>query len=219
MRRLVTLLGLCGLVAAMPPRTAHAGPWPREVGKTFLSLSWERDLMRDTGYAALYAEYGLTKRFTLGLDVGADPDGLSKAIAFARMPFARSPGGMRLALEIGTGVTDDRPVIRPALSFGRGLSMAERSGWLTLDIRATVFQDTFDAAWDSDLTLGLKATARGKAIVQLQTGQPAAGDAYIKLGSSWVIEGQPGRHIEFGVVTGLKNSDALAAKIALWHEF
>lgn len=219
MHRLMILLCLCSLVAALPARTAHAGPWPREAGKTFLSLSWERDLMRDIGYATVYAEYGLTDRLTLGLDIGADPDGLSKAIAFARFPFGQSPGGMRLALEMGTGVTDKRPVMRPAMSFGRGIDMVGRSGWLTLDIRATVFQDTFDAAWESDLTLGLNATARGKAIMQLQTGQPVTGDAYVKLGSSWVMQGPPGRHIEFGVVTGLKNSDALAAKIALWHAF
>lgn len=219
MRHLVTLFCLCGLIALPLARTADAGPWPREAGKTFLSLSWERDLMRDTGYAAIYAEYGLTDRLTLGLDIGADPDGLSKAIAFARVPFGQSPGGMRLALEMGTGVADKRPVMRPAMSFGRGIDMVGRSGWLTLDIRATIFQDTFDTAWESDLTLGLNATARGKAIVQLQTGQPITGDAYVKLGSSWVIQGPPGRHIEFGLVTGLKNSDALAAKIALRHAF
>ncbi|NHQ73725.1 hypothetical protein HAT86_04490 [Roseovarius gahaiensis] len=213
------LLCLCSVVASFAARTANAGLWPREAGKTFLSLSWERDLMRDIGYATVYAEYGLSDRLTLGLDIGADPDGLSKAIAFARFPFGQSPGGMRLALEMGTGVTDKRPVMRPAMSFGRGIDMVGRSGWLTLDIRATVFQDTFDAAWESDLTLGLNATARGKAIMQLQTGQPVTGDAYVKLGSSWVMQGPPGRHIEFGVVTGLKNSDALAAKIALWHAF
>lgn len=219
MRRLLTLLCLCGLVATLPPRTASAGPWPREAGKAFLTLSWERDLIRDIGYAGVYGEYGLTDRLTLGLDIGADPNGLSKAIAFARIPFGQSPGGMRLALEMGTGVADKRPVMRPAMSFGRGLNMAGRSGWLTLDIRAMVFQDTFDTAWESDLTLGLNATARGKAIIQLQTGQPVTGDAYIKLGSSWVMQGPPGRHIEFGLVTGLKNNDALAAKIALWHDF
>ena len=219
MRRLVTLLCVCGLVVTLVARAAHAGPWPREAGETFLSVSWERDLIRDKGYATIYGEYGLSNRLTLGLDIGANPDGLSKAIGFARIPFGQSPGGMRLALEMGTGVTDKRPVMRPAMSFGRGLNLVGRSGWLTLDIRATVFQDTFDAAWESDLTLGLNATARGKTIVQLQTGQPATGDAYVKLGSSWVMQGLPGRHIEFGVVTGLKNSDALAAKIVLWHTF
>ncbi|MDW3119189.1 MAG: hypothetical protein R8G60_16475 [Roseovarius pacificus] len=91
---------------------------------------------------------------------------------------------MRLALELGTGVQDSRPVLRPGLSFGRGIDLAGRSGWLVLDIRATVFQDRFDTAWESDLTLGLDTTARIKTTLQLQAGQPAQGDAYLKLAPS-----------------------------------
>lgn len=219
MRRVLLLICLCGLLAALPVRMAQAGPWPRGKGDTFLSFSWERDILHDRGYATLYGEYGLSDRLTLGLDIGAGPGGLDKAITFARIPFAQAPGGMRLALELGTGVQDSRPVLRPAMSFGRGIDIAGRSGWLVLDIRATVFQDRFDTAWESDLTLGLDTTARIKTTLQLQAGQPAQGDAYLKLAPSWVIQGPPGRHIEIGVVTGLRNSRALAAKIALWHEF
>lgn len=219
MRRMLILLCLCGVLTVPFTRTGVAGPWPREQGRTFLSLSWERDLQDDRGYATIYAEYGLTDRLTLGLDAGADPDGLSKAIAFARMPFAEAPGGMRLALEMGVGMAEEQAVIRPAMAFGRSIALLRRDGWLTFDLRATIRPDTLDTAWEGDLTLGLDISPRAKAIMQVQTGQPRTGDAYVKLSSSWVMEGAPGRHLEIGVVNGLKNSDALAARIALWHAF
>lgn len=202
---------------------AQAGPWPRAKGETFLSVSVEAPLDQGAGLISLYAEHGWTDSLTLGLDLGGHRGDMQKAVVFARLPFGQAPGGMRLALDMGVGVVRDQPVIRPGFSFGRGFSLSGRPGWITLDTRAVIFQDVvhgdFDADFESDLTLGFETWRKTRAILQLQAGIPARGDEYLTIAPSWVIRAAPGRHLEIGVTAGIVNSDALAAKVALWHSF
>ncbi len=85
MRALILIAAsvLAGFVAA----PVWSGAWPREPGSVFLAFSYEvvtsrRDLTAQgmaedptpdiDGYGSLYAEVGLTKRLTLGLDIGTD---------------------------------------------------------------------------------------------------------------------------------------------------
>lgn len=56
------------LLAALPG-VAQAGPWPREPGGVFTSLSAERDRNGNL-YSGLYAEYGLNPRNTVGVEIG-----------------------------------------------------------------------------------------------------------------------------------------------------
>ncbi|MEV8466044.1 hypothetical protein AB0T83_04500 [Fluviibacterium sp. DFM31] len=77
--RIITLaVLLCGL----PCAAALAGAWPREPGTGFVSLGYEITTLQDElsgavapqfdGYGTLFAEYGLTPRMTIGLDLGGD---------------------------------------------------------------------------------------------------------------------------------------------------
>ena len=61
------MIRLVLFLALMLPAAVQAGPWPREVGRTFLSLSGERN-RAGSSYASAYAEYGLTSRTTLGME-------------------------------------------------------------------------------------------------------------------------------------------------------
>jgi len=71
---------------------AAAGAWPQPPGGGFVSLGYEVTTTREalsaqgreddpapdvTGYRTLYAEYGITPRFTAGLDLGGDEHWLS----------------------------------------------------------------------------------------------------------------------------------------------
>ncbi len=209
---LILLLGFCAL-------PLQAGPWLRDKGETFLSVSLEGDLLSGGDFVGIYTEYGWSDTMTLGLDLGGHSGAMSKAIVFARRHFGTAPGGMRLAVELGAGLADDDPVLRPALSFGRGLDWKGRNGWLVLDARALIIGEGREIAWEGDLTFGMQAFRKSRAILQLQARQPVSGDAQFKLAQSWVIERAPGRHLEVGVTTGIRNSDALALKLALWHNF
>jgi len=210
------LLMLLLMFHALP---LHAGPWLREKGESFLSFSLEADLLEGGDFAAFYGEYGWSERTTVGLDLGGHSGEMSKALIFVRRHFGTAPGGMLLAVELGSGLAGGDRALRPGLSFGRGFDWKGHSGWLVLDARALILDEGRETAWEGDLTFGFRAFRQSRAILQLQARQPVSGDAQIKLAQSWVIERAPGRHLEIGMTAGIRNSDALALKLALWHSF
>mgnify|MGYP005861962363 CR=1 FL=1 len=208
----ITCCVICLLLAGQ----SHAGAWPREPGATFLSFSTEVDTgdMTDT-FTTLFVEYGLTDRLTLGLDAGLDDGTLYKGIVFARMPLNRPEADMKLAIEMGVGLTDDAAVLRPGLMIGRGLDW----GWMAMDTLATVDIEAKDVDLTTDLTLGVNMSARSKLILQLQSGHQVMDLEYLKFASSVVYEYKPGRHLELGALAGIKNLDGYAVKLGLWRHF
>ena len=216
-RIILLILGFC------LPQLCSAGPWPRGEGNQFLSVSVETEFETgisegDGPYGALYYERGLKNNLTLGFDGGSDPLGVSKAFGFLRWPAGKQDGASRLALEFGFGGFDSTFAIRPGLSWGRGFSYADMSGWMSVDTRLVV-QETFEGVLESDVTLGLKRGARGMVIFQLQTGQPSDGEFYDKLAPSYVHEFRPGRRIEFGLINGISGTDEFKLKLGLWRDF
>lgn len=201
---------------------AAAGAWPRDKGQTFLAASGQIEGPDQFGLYrqsfTLYAEYGLTERLTLGLDLGGDALRMSKSIAFVRWPIGRVGRKVRLALEFGVGEVDEDAALRPGLSLGRGLTLWGRHGWAAFDGRAVVFGGS-RLTLESDMTLGLDATRRSKAILQLQTGRPSFGRAYTRFAPSFVYETKPGAHLEFGVILPLTGGGERGVKLGLWRQF
>ncbi|MEM7075090.1 MAG: hypothetical protein AAGA28_15840 [Pseudomonadota bacterium] len=214
------LLTVLGALLAQP---GLAGPWPRDEGTQFLSLSIEadRDAVSDQGqgvFGGLYYERGLRNALTFGLDLGSETTEDPKAIAFLRWPVGRRDGRSRLAVEVGAGLYDGKGAVRPGLSWGRGIMRGQIPGWLSVDSRL-VLQSGLDGLLETDVTFGLKPTDHTMVILQLQTGQPGTGDFYAKIAPSWVYQYRPGRRVELGLVAGVTGNTELRLKLGLWREF
>lgn len=216
MRRVLLLLLVLGA-------QAQAGPWPRGDGKVFLSFHGNaeasKDLLNIRQYATIYAEYGLTDTITLGLDYSGSELGTDKAIAFVRIPIANGDRQLRFAAELGVGLVDGENALRPGFSVGRGITLWDRHGWITLDTRVVLPGGDGSQRLEADFTFGLGVSKRFKVILQLQGGMPADGDRYLKFAPSVVYQRKPGSFYELGVVTGIQNYDAYGIKFGIWKEF
>lgn len=223
------------LLGVLLPQLSAAGPWPRGEGNQFLSVSVEIELENritddDAPFGTLYYERGLKNDLTLGFDGGSDPLGVSKAFGFVRWPVGPADGPARLALEFGVGAFDGILAVRPALSWGRGITYGSLPGWISLKSRLVV-QETYDGVLETDFTLGLKPGPRSMVILQLQTGQPfeasqvvqanqpILGDFFAKIAPSYVHEFRPNQRIEVGLIGGITGSDDFKLKLGLWQDF
>ena len=105
---------LPALIFILIASAVGAGPWPREAGAVFLATggTYRFDLATGlpTGEATVYAEYGLTRRITLGFDGMQSDAGAVQALVFARVPLGREDRRLKLALELSwripTGMVD-----------------------------------------------------------------------------------------------------------------
>ena len=211
------------ILLLLVPGPALAGPWLRDVGRGFLSYSGTLEDVGKSGaadgYGTVYAEYGLRRNLTLGLDLGADERGYYKAFAFAALPLVPQSQATRITAEFGLGTIQDSAIVRPGIAIGRSFEFLDRLGWMSVETRAEIGIRSGDVAVSTDLTLGYSAGARSKWMVQLQHGGPMADPDYLRLVPSVVIETHPGRHLEFGVTAGIWNATAFGVKLGVWQEF
>jgi len=221
MRRLVPLL--FALLCTAPP--AGAGAWMRETGRGFLSVSGtlrqgDPDARREV---SVYADFGLSPRLTLGIDVNERPGVAGHALLFARLPLSRPAARTRVAVEAALGGHHWRgawdPMYRLTLSLGRGFLTRRGAGWYAIDAGYERRLGNSTPIYKLDATLGLSAPGRIRPILQLETaripGQPLF----------WAVA--PGVLIDTGHDTtwlvGLERKsagrDTIGIKVALWHRF
>lgn len=213
MPRLLLLFLICLGCAGM----AQAGAWPRAKGDVFLSLStYSGD---GGGYTGIYGEWGATDRLTFGADLGRSVAGASKTVVFARIPLWQQPSGHVLSAELGLGQIDGNPMLRPGLSWGKGLTCAHRSGWVGIDTLAEIDLYTFTLDVKADLTFGLSLSDARMMILQLQTGMKAGDDPFARIVPSLVFGRGGKRRLELGVTQGLWGDRDSGVKIAVWTEF
>lgn len=237
MLRTLALIILC-----LTAPSALAGPWPRAKGESFLSFALEYSDSRD--YAGLYAEYGLTEKLTLGLDLGGTSSTAKKAIAFARWPVGNTKGALRMAAQLGLGYGERwrtppfklvikgggplpplpgprpemQPILQTGFSIGRGLKLLGHNGWITLDTRAEM-DDHLAAHYAADATIGLTVPKGHKLILQVQTGSTATGASWAKLAPAYVLQLSDRQHLEMGLVAGVAGDTDIAARLGLWQRF
>lgn len=227
MRRFALFL-LCALLSAGP---VAAGAWLREEGTGFLSFSQTVGENRDEDYNALFLEYGLTPNTTLGLDAGMGK-GLEnwQAILFLRRPVGATDGASRRAVELGLGLSgsappltalpsDLSPLLRPGLSWGRGLDTRWGNGWVGVETLAELRLNSGDVALKADTTLGLKRSGGAMMILQFQAGDYPGADPYLRLAPSYVQPLGSRLHLELGVVAGVAGDDAARIKLGTWLAF
>lgn len=214
MRRAFALMSVSILTLWGIP--AGAGAWLRAEGDGFLSWATKvQDGEAAKTYSTIYAEYGANPDLTLGLDMGSDETGDHKALAFVLMPLSRE--GVHVAFELAAGTLGEGPALRPGLSVGKGLTLGDFSGWWSVDTQASITPG--DVALAVDATLGVTLWEETQLIGQMQQGGPLIDPDFIRLSGSLVWPIAPGRKMEVGLSTGLKDAEDFGVKLGLWHSF
>lgn len=187
---------------------AEAGPWPREKGSLFGTLSQD-----GAHYTSLYLDLGVTARTSLTLEAGRD-EAQEKALLFLRHALPLK-GKTAAALEIGAGLEGTQPLISAGFSIGRGVVFGKRSGWVTADTRGFWGLGGFERA-SLGLTLGQHHGSRVMSIAQLRSEASATGIT-AALATSLVWEFTPGFHTELGAEIGTTGTSK--AKLGIWFSF
>lgn len=217
---------------------ANAGAWPREAGTGFASLSlWQAATGADS-YTALFAEYGLSPRLTVGLDAGRSVSGQTKTVAFLRAPFGQTLGWLTAA-EIGLGEIAGQPVLRPGLSFGRSITTGRGSGWIAVDSLLEVDIEQRAVDIKADITLGFSPHAPDAPppdwtlMLQLQTGLVDVQDSLLLLQTEGILP-EPGflrlvpsvtyrlndrMRLEIGLFRALRGDRETGVKFGVWTTF
>lgn len=206
--------------------TASAGAWPQEKGQAFVSvtsnLSFPDIYMIEAEpnmYQALYVEYGLTGKLTLGVDAGRSVAGKGKTVVFLRFPIFAGRDKAKYAAELGIGKIAGRAVLRPGMSFGRGYQIGKLSGWMSADAVAEIGVSNPRIDFKLDMTLGLNANNGRKFMIQLQTGAPQDVDPFARISTSIAQPWGKKRHVEMGVAVGLYNDVDVGFKMGIWQQF
>lgn len=218
----------------------QAGPWPRDEGKVFLSLSGERDEAGNS-YASVYTEYGLSRRRTLGLEVGHTNVGETTVLAWYQKSLDGGQGPNKLSYAMGFGAIrrdgELLPLSQIALMWGRGISGPWEGGWVTAEGRVRVAGKTErvivrqeltsveyayltpEIVGKLDLTLGLRPAASWAWINQFRLEARDDSDFSTKLASSVVYDLSGPARLEIGVVAPLTGPGEAALKMGTWLEF
>ncbi|WP_096784761.1 hypothetical protein [Rhodobacter sp. CZR27] len=234
------LLGLAALAgAAVCAPHAHAGPWAREDGAVFLTLSQQGDAAGES-WTGLWAEYGLTPRITLGIDAGVSGRGDGKFILWGQKAWVR--GEHRFAASAGIGASfigeEVMPLAQLGGGWGRGLSTRFGAGWVAAEARAivTARNVTFTQQLNSqalatyvymlpetsakaELTLGLRPRDRLMLISQVQLEQGRDTGLDMRLANSVVYSLRDPAKLEVGLITPISGEAEPAVKLGLWLEF
>jgi len=227
------------------PSSLLAGPWPRETGTHFLSVSgefWESNLPDIPHYyGSLFYEYGLSERLTLatklemGSEAGTSGDLRLGVSLVSGKPYA-------LSLEMAVGLRDiyrflivydaTLPVDLRArfgqvgLAYGRGFQLAGRNAWLATELTAIAPLDEPEPAlglggtvWKWDTTLGLKFDNGLMLLGQVFASRDQHGDGLIKLAPGLAIPVGDRHHVEIGLRLPTASPESRALALGIWREF
>lgn len=210
---------IMALLACTP---AGAGAWLRDQGAAFLSLgSTFSQSGNQTG--SIYGEYGLRPKLTLGIkvDVGMAAGQVQngRGFIFARKPIPTGERAYKLAYELGIGGavgSDAKGLARVGLSYGRGIRLAGKSGWLAIDSAVEwVEDDTVTAKLDS--TLGLTLNDRFQVMVQVfYTHTDSAQTTTLAPSVIWRPKSDARNSYQLGVEAA---DGDVAIKLGLWRSF
>ncbi|MCT8162018.1 hypothetical protein [Pseudoruegeria sp. SHC-113] len=227
MRRFPWFVWMIALL--LMPHRADAGAWPREEGTRFTSVKYtlaDREEIDRPGYLSVYSERGLPHRLTFGYDGGSNLDDYG----FSGVLYLRKSLPWRahwFGFELGVGLKGEydeygqlhtEPIVRPGLSWGRGLSFRGLNGWAGLESFAEVWVDSQETAVKLDGTLGFSSARGDLFILQLQSGQYPGSDPYLRLAPSYVRAVGPVQ-LELGLQQELTGQTRTGLVFGIWTEF
>ena len=206
--------------------SAFAGAWSREKDEIFIAAGGNFLLSEGAKLPVhydptFYAEYGMTDRVTLGLDLHtADAGRIGTMFFFASFPIGDLAARDKFAASLAFGARADafhptETLLRGGLSWGRGLD----AGWLSVDATATygtrerLFRPKIDMTW------GHQWGEKWMASLQLQTGQGFTNDYYAKLAPSVIYSFNDRVKVHLGAVHALTGDRGSALKIETWMKF
>lgn len=214
------LIYTCGTLPAM------AGAWLKEKGAGFSSLSIGAN-SADEQTLALYFEYGLTDKTTVGLDISAfagQPDMLNGyGAVFLRRSLFASDGPHKFAYEFGFGALyqDDLPlpVVKAGLSWGRGFSHGRGNGWMNVDA-AYIYEPTQGQKFAKlDGTLGMDFNDIMTGMIEVHISR-SDDDTFGSLEPSLLLRPRKGAfNIKIGAEIPHDDIDRSALKLGVWHRF
>ncbi|WP_199260177.1 hypothetical protein [Paracoccus binzhouensis] len=236
---------LCCLAALLLSPAALAGPWARDPGGVFAAVSTKQD-GDNNRYASLYAEYGLGRRDTLGLELG-DARGERTILLWWQRALGRAEGPNRFAVSLGLGAIrrDGRyhPLAQIGTAWGRGfdsiplLRRIPGGGWLAVESRSKLavltleYPEEPNVVWEDptyltpetthklDLTLGWHARDDLMLIQQFRFEQRDDTGFSARLAVSAVRDLWGPARVELGVIAPLAGEGELALKLGSWLEF
>lgn len=225
MKWIVPTILSCSLCVAASMATA--GAWPRGKGKTFASssasLTWpdKRELELPDVYGSSYLEYGLSKRLTIGLDMGS-PDATRperlKTVGFLRYTLTNENSAHQIAIDSGGGKYLNTDVFRLGMSYGLGFQTLKKNSWISIEAHTLRMTSNTQAAYSLDATYGI-SLEKGKIMGQFSAYQAFDKARNISLTPSYAHDLGNGRHLEIGVTVGLLGKPDPALKIGIWQEF
>lgn len=219
---------------------AQAGPWPREAGRSFLALTGEHDRAGNS-FAGFYAEYGLSRRRTLGLEVSHTDVGETSAMVWYQKSLDGGQGPNKLSWSMGFGAIRRNgellPLSQAALMWGRGFSGLWDGGWLTAEARVKVAGKTEEITVREgltqveyayltpeivsklDLTVGLRPTPAWALVNQVRLESRKDSEFSARIASSVVYDLTGPARLEVGLVAPLAGPGEPALKFGTWLEF
>lgn len=216
------ICGLAVLLAALSPRAGMAGAWLREEGAGFFATSIVQHQSGQTN-GTLFLDYGWRPKLTLGLRIDADMTqgrlGDGSGFAFLRRPIGSGERRFNMAYELGIGATFGHrsdALLLTGLSYGRGLSMAGRDGWLAIDgsVEWSLGNSTDTAKLDT--TVGMALNDRFKIMMQVfYSRTETASSTTLAPSVIWQPKDSKSSY-QFGVEA---EGGAVALKLGLWRSF
>ncbi|WP_323006636.1 hypothetical protein [Pseudorhodobacter sp.] len=208
--------------------SAQAGAWPREQGAVFIALS------ADQVGSQMYAEYGMRKDWTIGLEVSM-PQGrrLPDVTQFVQHPVWRGrtailSAGVAAELRETTAAAAlphlkgiSEIALRAGLFWGKGFETRIGGGWATVDaqVEKLVTTDWLDQGltYKLDLGFGLKPHDRLMLMGQAQLWH-RAGNQNLRLETSaaWALGPT---HLVISPSVGVIGPKEPRLKLGLWVEF
>ena len=222
--RFAALFCLLTCLPCTPPVTA--GPWLQEKGSGFAALSLTATSTDHHGLSA-YLEYGATAETTLGIDIDLNRDALKDRSGYGTLFLRRalwpSEGPDRFAYELGLGVArkdgHTTPTAKTALTWGRGIALQGRSGWVTVDGALIWDLRTTDTTVKLDGTLGLNLSDVMAAMLQVNYSH-MQGDGHGKVEPSLILRPNAGDfRIKIGAQAPIDDLSETALTLGLWHDF
>lgn len=236
------LLLLAGTICLAAAPAAQAGAWLREKGGGMLDAAYEysKTSTGSWGYVSLYGEYGLTPRFTIGLDAGSGDGGDDwKALLYLRTgrEIGALPGRVAIELALGAAGTpagQAEGVIRSGLSWGNSFETELGWAWVNIDakgeFRLGPDVDNFDATtgyvpWELsegyklDLTLGLNAGRRTQLVMEIRAEDPSKGAQKMRIVPSVAHRIAGPVWLRLGGIVGVTNDDSAGLVLGTRIEF
>lgn len=169
----------------------------------------------------LYAEYGLSDRLTIGMDLHtADAGRIGSIFFFASFPIGDLQSRQKFAATLSLGAranvqAQTETLVRGGLSWGIGLD----TGLLAVEASATYGTDDRTFRPKVDATYGYRWSDKWTTSLQLQTGQGFTNDYYAKVAPSVTYNLRDDIKLHLGAVHALTGDRGSGLKFETWLTF